>query len=457
MTTKQTDLALGVGVRTEQGRREDNQDKMTAFSTPMGMLYVVADGMGGHRGGAEASRRVIEGYQKHLNAIHATADPADILQHATLLTNAEIFAESTSGDPSVSGMGSTVVMALLKSSTAGMEMMTAHIGDSRGYLQRSGALRHLTRDHSAVQRMVDEQLITPEMARTHPDLNILTRAIGKQPEVAIEVSERMELYPGDTILLCTDGLWGPLTDDQISRELGIVRTAQETAEALVQLALDEGSDDNITLQVLRLESRSGAPQAHPSLGASVGDSAPLIHNRSTEPGPAFTQTLSSASLPAPAPAHSAFKKRPLFSYLVAAGLCLCLAGAAWFSIKHFRAQSPVKQKDRAVHTQFTCAAKEEMTQSGTCKPVSAAESAAQAARKDGKAAGSAQGSERKGASAGKGELAKNKAQTPSRGARARSAQSRIDAPPPEPAKPPAGDSAPRPKSETVNPSATSPI
>jgi hypothetical protein len=265
------------------------------------------------------------------------------------------------------------------------------------------------------------------------------------------------LYPGDTILLCTDGLWGPLTDDQISRELSIVRTAQETAEALVQLALDEGSDDNITLQVLRLESRSGVPQAHPSLGTSVGGSAPLSHNRSTEPGPAFTQAFRSASLLAPALAHSAFKKRPLLSYLVAAGLCLCLAGAAWFSIKHFRAQSPVKQKDRSADTQFTCAAKEEMTQSGTCKPVSVADSAAQAARKDGKAAGSAHGSEGKGATASKGESSKNKAQASNDGAKARSARTRIDAPSPEPAKPPAGDSAPQPKPETVNPSAASPI
>jgi protein phosphatase len=248
---QQTEIALGVGARSEKGRREDNQDKMTAFSTALGTFYIVADGMGGHRGGAEASHSVLEGYRKHLRAFPEAADFADVVQHATTLTNAEIFAAGRSGDPSVHGMGSTVVMAMLRTvpggaagtGTSGMELLTAHIGDSRAYLLRGATLTRLTRDHSAVQRMVDENLISAEAAKTHPDLNVLTRALGKQAEIAIEVGARVPLYPGDTVLLCTDGLWGHVSDEQMAYELSADRSASETADALVQMALDNGSDD----------------------------------------------------------------------------------------------------------------------------------------------------------------------------------------------------------------------
>jgi protein phosphatase len=282
---QQTEIALGVGARSEKGRREDNQDKMTAFSTALGTFYIVADGMGGHRGGAEASHSVLEGYRKHLRAFPEAADFADVVQHATTLTNAEIFAAGRSGDPSVHGMGSTVVMAMLRTvpggaagtGTSGMELLTAHIGDSRAYLLRGATLTRLTRDHSAVQRMVDENLISAEAAKTHPDLNVLTRALGKQAEIAIEVGARVPLYPGDTVLLCTDGLWGHVSDEQMAYELSADRSASETADALVQMALDNGSDDNVTLQILRLEDRNapGRPMAAPpEAAAAVPEASP---------------------------------------------------------------------------------------------------------------------------------------------------------------------------------------
>jgi serine/threonine protein phosphatase PrpC len=344
---------------------------MTAFSTPTGMFYVVADGMGGHRGGAEASRRVVDGYQTHLNSFLDGTNLSEVLQQATSLTNAEILAESQSGDPAVAGMGSTVVMALLKSTPTNIEMMTAHIGDSRAYLLRSGQLYRLTRDHSAVQRMVDEQLITPEMARTHPDLNILTRAIGKQPDVAIEVGEMFELYPGDTVLLCTDGLWGPLSDELIAQELVAERSAQQTADALVQLALDAGSDDNITLQILKIESRNNHLRSYPPPVTALDFPSHASQNGGTQPGPALSDASRLAPLAGASSVGYVAKKRPLLHYAVAAVLCLCLAGAAWFSVRHFRIQwPPTKQKDQSKDMQFKCGPNEEMTPSGKCKPKS---------------------------------------------------------------------------------------
>lgn len=335
MAKNQPDLALGVGVRTEQGRREDNQDKMTAFSTTIGMFYIVADGMGGHRGGAEASHRVVEGFQKHLNSFQESTDVAEILQRATSLTNLEILAESNSGDPLVAGMGSTVVMAVLQSKPTGMEMMTAHIGDSRAYLLRNGTLHRLTRDHSAVQRMVDEQLITPEMARTHPDLNILTRAIGKHPDVAIEVGELMELFPGDTVLLCTDGLWGPLLDEQIAQELSFDRSAQDSADALVQLALDAGSDDNITLQVLRLESRNGNSKPFPPLGPTLATPASSFQKGATQPSAAYSEPAESEPLtPSPTAGRVPGKKSNLLIAVVVL-LCLSLAAGGGYYLRRY--------------------------------------------------------------------------------------------------------------------------
>lgn len=257
MAKKQPELALSVGVRSERGRRDDNQDKMSAFSTPLGMVYVVADGMGGYRGGAEASRRVIEGFQRHLhgNGFTESINLKEQFQRAAQQTNAEILAESTSGDPTVEGMGSTVVLALLRSTPGGMQMLTAHIGDSRAYLLREGTLYRITRDHSMVQRMVDTGLLTAEQARNHPESNVLSRAIGKQPNVEIEVGELFQLSPGDVLMLCSDGLWGPLTEQQIGDVLGRHTGTQEIADALVDLAYSSGSDDNITVQVVRYEFR----------------------------------------------------------------------------------------------------------------------------------------------------------------------------------------------------------
>jgi PPM family protein phosphatase len=109
-----------------------------------------------------------------------------------------------------------------------------------------------------VQRMVDEGLISAEEGRTHRSLNVLSRALGKQPEVELEIGALLPLRPADVVLLCTDGLWGSLTDEQLVHELSIERPALQAAESLVQLALQAGSDDNITLQILRMVDRAAS-------------------------------------------------------------------------------------------------------------------------------------------------------------------------------------------------------
>jgi PPM family protein phosphatase len=250
------DLSLDSGSLSEKGLREENQDRMSAFWTPLGMVYILADGMGGHHGGAEAARRVVEGYQVHLGLFRGPMETVDILQAATRLTNSDILHVGRSGDAACAGMGSTVVLAMLRTIESGVELLVGHIGDSRAYLLRDGSLRQLTHDHSVVQRMVDEGLISAEEGRTHRSLNVLSRALGKQPDVELEIGALLLLRPDDVVLLCTDGLWGSLTDAQLLHELSIDRPALHAAETLVQLALEAGSEDNITVQILRMEERA---------------------------------------------------------------------------------------------------------------------------------------------------------------------------------------------------------
>ena len=144
-------------------------------------------------------------------------------------------------------MGSTVAVALI----AGDRLQVGHIGDSRVYFLHRGQLRLLTTDHTSVQRMLDSGMITETQARHHPEAHILSRAVGSKPEVEIEIGKPVPLEKGDAILLCSDGLSGYLKDDQIEKVLSGSSDVQRIPKRLVDLALNSGSDDNITVQFVR--------------------------------------------------------------------------------------------------------------------------------------------------------------------------------------------------------------
>jgi serine/threonine protein phosphatase PrpC len=245
-------LPIVVGAESEVGLREENQDHMTGFRCEFGAVYVIADGMGGHRGGAEASRMVIEGLRSHLQSPAAGLSLHEAVDQAARLTNGEVFEKSRSGDANYAGMGSTLSLIVLTEAESGMELVTAHVGDSRVYLQRDGHLAQLTKDHTYVQRLVDSKAIDEEAARTHPDASVLTRAMGQTPEVAVDISEPIPLQDGDGILLCSDGLSGYVGPAQIEETLRRNPGPADGAKALVDLALKSGSDDNITVQFVRL-------------------------------------------------------------------------------------------------------------------------------------------------------------------------------------------------------------
>lgn len=245
--TVSTPLSLRVGAKTHVGNvRTENQDCMSRFTSPLGEVFVVADGMGGHQGGRTAVLMTVDGFDGHLRNVPPDSRVSEALQSAAQSTNAKVYELANSDDPTIARMGSTVVLAVI----AGDRMWIGHAGDSRAYLYRSGKLTRLTKDHSMVQKMIDHDMLTEEQARNHPDASVIERAFGQQPYLELEVSDPMELLPGDGILLCTDGLSGFVSDNEIAAVLERYRDAQDATAALIDLALTAGGEDNVTVQYL---------------------------------------------------------------------------------------------------------------------------------------------------------------------------------------------------------------
>ena len=243
---------LRVGAKSHTGNvRTENQDRMGRFLSPFGELYIVVDGMGGHKGGATAAAMTVDGLEAHLRTVPQGTSPEQALQIAAQRTNAEIYQKANDGDPETANMGATLVLGLV----IGTRLLIAHAGDSRAYLFRDGKLSRLMRDHSVVQRMIDHNMLTEEQARDHPDSNVITRAFGQKPEIELEVSAPFDLREGDAILLCTDGLCGYVNDQSIERVIRGQSDAQQITDALIDLALSVGGEDNVTVQFLQFGQR----------------------------------------------------------------------------------------------------------------------------------------------------------------------------------------------------------
>ncbi len=248
-----------VGALSETGYvREENQDRMSGIHVGLGQAYIVADGMGGHKGGAMAATLTVEGLQRHLNETAAGVDVEGAIKFAFEKTNKTVYERAHSGDSETEEMGSTAVLFLI----SGRVARVAHVGDSRAYLYRKGELRPLTKDHTKVQKMMDAGMLTAEEARDHPDASVLDRAIGNQPDIDVDIGPILELKDGDSILLCSDGLSGYADDADIESVLRSDSTVQEIPGDLFALALEKGSDDNVTIQYIQYGERSDvrAPQ-----------------------------------------------------------------------------------------------------------------------------------------------------------------------------------------------------
>lgn len=234
-------------VKTEIAKRAHNEDSyLLPKDGSLPLLFAVADGMGGHAAGAVASGIVVE---KLGEADRSDYSEREIEQLIGLIQRANLAVfEAAEADPSLYGMGTTLVCALV----SGTSYLAANVGDSRLYYFDGTALERVTTDHSLVEQLVLSGVISREAAKHHPHRNIITRGVGLSPSVDVDIFER-EWNDGDLLLLCSDGLHGALEEDAIVSVLSSDRTLDEMCDRLVQMALDCGGTDNITLVLVRCE------------------------------------------------------------------------------------------------------------------------------------------------------------------------------------------------------------
>jgi serine/threonine protein phosphatase PrpC len=252
-------MKLSVTTATDPGlKRSQNEDTVgcwlpetEAQLEQRGTLLVVADGMGGARAGEVASRLAVETVIRSYRT--AAGAPLEDLLEAVRSANHVVHADSRT-HPERGGMGTTCTAMVVRES----EAYLAHVGDSRAYLIRNGGIEQLTRDHSLVAQLVRDQQITAEQARTDPRRNVVTRSVGIGAEVEID-AERVAtpLREQDTLLLCTDGLHGVVTDEELCRLASDARP-ERACDALIALARERGAPDNVSVILARLD-RTGDP------------------------------------------------------------------------------------------------------------------------------------------------------------------------------------------------------
>lgn len=233
---------------TDVGRiRRSNEDSYGIY--PDLHLYVVADGMGGHVAGEVASRLAVEAIRSFLAATLKNGRslfPSQRLIQAIQQANEHII-QTSKGDPRLLGMGTTVVAVLIDQDTA----YIGHVGDSRAYLLRNQEIKQLTKDHSLLNKYLQKGLITPENSEGYPYKHIITRALGSQPLVEVDL-QTFDLQPGDCFLLCTDGLTNMLTEEDIRTILTTMDNDPEKGcRRLIEVANSKGGEDNITTILLQ--------------------------------------------------------------------------------------------------------------------------------------------------------------------------------------------------------------
>lgn len=257
-------MKIETGTATNTGIvRTHNEDSLICMelSIPGGMersypgLYAVADGLGGHQGGEIASDMALRVLAKSMiNSVvlPSLGDDSSVLTgefvsqrlaEAVKTANSEVY---TQGIAMGYGMGTTLAAAVL----IGHIACIANVGDSRVYLLEDNKLRQVSRDHSLVAELVEDGKIQPEDIYTHPNRNIVTRCLGTGPSVKTDLFTE-ELKPGSSLILCSDGLWEMIKDDQIRNILHGASSPQDACDRLVEQANANGGVDNITVIVLR--------------------------------------------------------------------------------------------------------------------------------------------------------------------------------------------------------------
>lgn len=273
----QNTVRLKVANISDIGRnpaRTKNEDSFGHYEGEFGDLFLICDGMGGHVAGDIASRIAVESVRQYFETNYIPGAEEDTIRQSIEFAQNKIL-EATRHDPSLSGMGTTLVLLLIK----GGLYWHAHSGDSRLYLARDGSLNRLTKDHSEVQEMVDEGIISDEQAASHPLSNLVTRSLG-HTNYEPDLSGSHKIKQDDVFLLCSDGLTAHLKDEELLLEI-----REEPAIAcrnLVDMANQRGGEDNITLQIIHV--RQSAP-------FTLAEQQDVPPKRSLKPSLAILATL----------------------------------------------------------------------------------------------------------------------------------------------------------------------
>ena len=237
-----------LGVTDVGLHRKENQDTFATAEACGRQIAIVCDGMGGEKGGKIASSIAVETYLSQLKAL---LRPDMTIEQLRELSSFCVAQANTAvhqyalENPDCKGMGTTLVSVI----TDGEIALISNIGDSRAYLVREGKLSRVTHDHSVVESLVEAGDITAEQARTHPNRNLITRALGPEASAACDTYE-MKLKAGDRLLLCTDGLIVTATDEQIERAICASDGIDAALTALIELAKQYGAPDNVTAVLL---------------------------------------------------------------------------------------------------------------------------------------------------------------------------------------------------------------
>ena len=233
-------MKLQAAWATDVGRVRGGNEDSLLIDEALG-VFAVADGMGGHRGGEVASSTAVEAVRVSL----AKGEPID---RAIRSANAAIR-ERASGDPEVTGMGTTFTAVVTLDDA---NLLIGHVGDSRAYVLRAGELRKLTQDHSLVEDLVREGRITADQAEVHPQRSIITRALGIEPDVEVDLYT-VPVGNRDRILICSDGLTDMVSERDVARIAGDTASPESAANALIAAANNAGGNDNITVVVLDVD------------------------------------------------------------------------------------------------------------------------------------------------------------------------------------------------------------
>ncbi|MBV9043352.1 MAG: Stp1/IreP family PP2C-type Ser/Thr phosphatase, partial [Acidimicrobiia bacterium] len=299
-------------------------------------LFVVADGVGGHKAGEVASQTAVETLQ------HAFTEPTtENLVEAVKTANRTVWnlAEANSDQR---GMGTTLTAIALVDDGGEDRLAIVNVGDSRAYLLQQGQLEQLTEDHSLVEQLVREGQLTPEEAQVHPQRSIITRALGLDPDVEVD-SWELTPYKGDRLLLCSDGLTNEVSDADIATTLRTVGDPEEAAKQLVDAARDHGGNDNITCVVVDvLDDDDRAEAASALLAAEPPPPTPATGRptpRSTRVDDDARTTTAAPRVEPPAPRAAPAEPRPrrftwrVFAFVLAVIVVVAggLVAVGWYA------------------------------------------------------------------------------------------------------------------------------